>query len=145
MRAGSTWTCIIWSRSPQIATLATPGTCNSLARIVQYEIIDISIRDLVFEESPIFITRLVADTGWSMTGGAAQVGIVGITVWTRSDTSCRACNRSVPCLKRSSIEESWAIDLDRSVSRPGTPLSAASSGTVTRDSTSAADRPRHGV
>ena len=36
------------------------------------------------EESPIFMTRLVADTGGIMTGGAAQVGSVGITVAIRS-------------------------------------------------------------
>ena len=29
------------------------------------------------EDSPIFRTRLVADSGWSMTGGAAQLGSVG--------------------------------------------------------------------
>src|SRR5262245_51268870 len=113
--------------------------------MVQYEIIDISIRDRVSEVSPIFMTRLVADTGWSMTGGAAQVGIVGSTVWTRSDTSCRAWRRSVPCLKRNSIDDNCATDLERKVSSPGIPLSAASSGTVTNDSTSDADKPRHGV
>ena len=30
-RSGSTWTCSIWSRSPQIATFATPGTRSSRA------------------------------------------------------------------------------------------------------------------
>ncbi|CAH0327367.1 hypothetical protein SRABI128_06033 [Microbacterium sp. Bi128] len=33
--SGSTWTCSIWSRSPQMATLATPGTRSSRARMVQ--------------------------------------------------------------------------------------------------------------
>ena len=32
---GSTWTVISWSRSFQIATLATPGTWSSRARMVQ--------------------------------------------------------------------------------------------------------------
>src|SRR5437016_8162817 len=100
-----------------MATLATPGTRSSRARIVQYEIIDISIRDRVSDESPIFMTRLVDDTGWIITGGAAHVGIVGITVSTRSETTCRARSRSVPGLNRSSMEESWAMDLDRMVSR----------------------------
>jgi len=104
-----------------MATLATPGTRSSRARIVQYEIIDISISDRLSEESPIFMTRLVDETGWSMTGGAAQVGSVGTTDSIRSDTSCRACSRSVPGLKRSSMEESWAIDLDRSRVDPGYP------------------------
>ena len=33
-----------------------------------------SIREILFEESPIFMTRLVAENGWIMNGGAAQVG-----------------------------------------------------------------------
>ena len=39
-----------------------------------------SISDIVFDEIPIFMTRLVADSGGIMTGGAAQVGSVGVTV-----------------------------------------------------------------
>ena len=35
---------------------------------------------MVFEDSPIFMTRLVDDSGGIMTGGAAQVGSVGATV-----------------------------------------------------------------
>ena len=42
------------------------------------------------DESPICMIRLVEETGGMMTGGAAQVGSVGITVWSRSETSCRA-------------------------------------------------------
>ncbi len=61
--SGSTCTCIIWRRSPQIATFATPGTRSRRSLIVQYEIIDISVSDLVSDVSPIFITRLVADSG----------------------------------------------------------------------------------
>jgi len=36
------------------------------------------------EEIPIFITRLVAESGCSMTGGAAHVGKVGATRLMRS-------------------------------------------------------------
>ena len=49
-----------------------------------------SISDHVLEDIPIFMTRAVADTGWIMTGGAAQVGSVDVTVATRSWTTCRA-------------------------------------------------------
>ena len=43
-----------------------------------------SIRESCFEESPIFMTRLVADSGCIMIGGAAQVGNDGRTVSRRS-------------------------------------------------------------
>ena len=39
-----------------------------------------SISDTVSEESPIFMTRLVDESGWIITGGAAQVGSAGVTV-----------------------------------------------------------------
>ena len=68
------------SCSPQIAMFATPGTLSRRGRIVQYEIIDMSICETASELSPIFITRLVADSGWSITGGAAHVGSLG-TIW----------------------------------------------------------------
>ena len=45
---------------------------------------------------PIFITRLVADSGCSITGGAAQVGSAAVTEAIRSETSWRALSRSVP-------------------------------------------------
>ncbi len=144
-RTGSTWTWSIWSRSPQMGTFATPGTRNNLARIFQYEIIERSMVDSVSEVSPIFIVRLVADSGWIMKGGLAQLGRVGTTVAIRSATSWRAVKRSVPCSKISSIWDSCSIDLDRMTSRSGMPLSTCSSGTVTSDSTSEADSPSAGV
>ena len=39
---------------------------------------------LVFRVMPIFITRAVADTGGIITGGAAQVGRLGVTIASRS-------------------------------------------------------------
>ncbi len=96
----------------------------------------------VSDDSPIFMTRLVADSGGIITGGAAQVGSVGVTFPTRSATSCRACSRSVPRSKKSVIEDSCGTDFERIMSRPGSPWSACSSGTVTSSSTSAADSPR---
>src|SRR6266508_3056173 len=104
-----------------------------------------SIRDRLFEVSPTFMTRLVADRGCIMNGGLAQVGSVGVTVATRSCTSCRARSRSVPGSKMSTIDDSWGTDLERITSSPATPLSASSSGTVTRASTSDEERPRQGV
>ena len=99
----------------------------------------------VFDETPIFITRLVVDVVGMMKGGAAHVGRVGPTVATRSATSWRARKMSVPGLKRSSIDESWGIDFERTRSRPGMPCITCSIGTVTRLSTSAAESPRQVV
>src|SRR6476660_8147361 len=88
------------------------------------------------------MTRLVEDSGWSITGGAAQVGSVGMTVAIRSETICRAFRTSVPGLNSSTMEESWDTDLDRMWSRP---LNASSIGTETSSSTSDAVRPRQAV
>src|SRR3954466_1424505 len=98
-----------------------------------------------FEDRPIFMIRLVDDTGGIMNGGAAHVGRVGTTVCMRSETSWRALNRSVPRLKRSSMLLSWGTEEERMVSTPGIPLSASSRGTLTSSSTSEAVRPRHAV
>jgi hypothetical protein len=67
--------------------------------MVQYAIIDISMTDWVFDVIPICMTRAVAETGGIITGGAAQVGRLGVTIASRSWTSWRACCRLVPCLK----------------------------------------------
>ncbi len=106
---------------------------------------DISMRDRVSEDRPIFMTRLVEDKGCSISGGAAHVGSVGVTVAIRSDTSCRAVSRSVPFSNSSTIEESWGTDLDRMWWRPSMPLNASSIGTDTSSSTSAAVSPRQAV
>src|SRR6478736_7020638 len=106
---------------------------------------DISIRERVSEDRPIFMTRLVEDSGWSITGGAAQVGRVGMTVAIRSDTNCRAVSRSVPGLNSITMADSCDTDFDRIWSRPSMPLKACSIGTVTSSSTSEAVRPRHAV
>ena len=83
----------------------------------------------VSDDSPIFMTRLVAESGWIMNGGLAQVGSVGRDdVAMRSCTTCRASRRSVPRSKIISICESCGTDFDRITSRSGTPLSDCSSG-----------------
>ena len=51
------------------------------------------------DDKPIFMTRLVDDSGCMMNGGPAQVGSVPVTPLIRSWTSCRARSRSVPGLK----------------------------------------------
>ena len=65
------------------------------------------------------MTRLVDDSGCSITGGAAQVGRFGATCCRRSWTSWRERMRSVPGSKIISICDSWPSDLDRSTSRFG--------------------------
>src|SRR5437879_3687461 len=118
-----------------MTTLATPGTRSRRHRIVQYEIIDRSVKLMVLEVSPICMRRLVADKGGSINAMPAQVGSVCCATERRSCTTCRACRMSVPDLKMRTIDDSPAIDLERMVSRPGTLLRASSSWTVTRDST----------
>ena len=49
-----------------------------------------SVSGIVSDDSPIFMNRPVTETGGIITGGAAQVGSVGITVAIRSCTNCRA-------------------------------------------------------
>src|SRR2546427_1127 len=104
-----------------------------------------SIWDLSFVVTPIFITRLVDDTGGIMTGGAAQVGIPCVAMATRSVTSCRAANSSAPRSRIAVTEDSCATELERRISTPGTPFIAFSIGTVTCASTSAGDSPRQRV
>ena len=87
------------------------------------------------------MTRLVVESGWRMTGGAAQVGSVGSTVASRSWTTCRAWIRSVPRSKIISTDESCGTDAERISSRRATPLSACSSGTVTSSSVSSEESP----
>ena len=65
------------------------------------------------------MTRLVDDSGCSMTGGAAQVGSVGVTAAMRSCTSCRALSRSVPGSKISTIDDSCRHRLGAHDVEPG--------------------------
>ena len=97
------------------------------------------------DDNPIFITLLVAESGCMMSGGVDQLGSVGVTEVSRSCTSWRANNRSVPRSKISSIDESCGTDLDRTTSRPGMPVSTCSIGTVTSSSTSDDVSPRDAV
>jgi hypothetical protein len=50
-----------------------------------------------FDDTPIFMIRLVADSGGIIQGGLAHVGRVGVTCASRSWTSClRAASRPCP-------------------------------------------------
>ena len=72
-------------RSPQIGDVGhARARCSRRARIFQYAVIDMSMTDTSSDDIPIFMTRLVADSGCSMTGGAAQVGRCGCHVGSRS-------------------------------------------------------------
>src|SRR5262245_3655632 len=101
--------------------------------------------DLSGCEMPIFITRLVVDSGWIMNGEVAHLGSRGVIELSRSWMSNRAFIRSTPWLKIMTMEESWVTDLDRITARPGMPFISFSIGTVTSSSTSRADRPVHSV
>ena len=92
--------------------------------------------DISFEESPIFMTRLVDDSGWSMTGGPMPTGSRVAASWRRSCTSWRAWTISVPCLKMRTIEDIAITVLDLMVSISGVALSVSSMGTVISSSTS---------
>ena len=73
------------------------------------------------DDRPIFMTRLVVDNAGMMIGGLAQVGSLGVTVFRRSATSCRASNRSVPSSNLRSIDDSWETDFEYMTSSPGMP------------------------
>src|SRR3954453_19522737 len=119
-----------------MSTDATPGTRRSRCRIFQYALFDICIRFSSCEDSPIFMIRLVDESGGIIQGGLDHVGRVGVTWAIRSCTSWRARSSSVPFLKISRMEDSWDTDFERISSRPGRPPSDSSIGIVTSSSTS---------
>ena len=65
------------------------------------------------------MTRLVADSGCSMTGGPMPTGSRAPASCSRSCTSWRACRMSVPRLKMSTIEDIAITVLDRIDVDPG--------------------------
>ncbi len=107
---GSAWTSISLRFSPQIATLATPGTCSRRWRIVYWATVERSSGESVFDVSPICITRLVAETIGYSAGGDAHDGRVDDAAASRSWTSCRAWSTSVPFLKYRKIADSCGTD-----------------------------------
>ncbi len=73
-RPGSTSTWYWRSRWPQIATFATPGIAISRGRIVHFASRVRSICESVLDETPIFSSRLVEDSGERITGTRAAAG-----------------------------------------------------------------------
>ena len=108
-------------------------------------IIERSITESESDEIPIFIHRLVADSGGNIIGGLAQVGKLGVISETRSCTICRASIKSVSALKIILIADNWGTDFERITSNPGIPCSYCSRGIVTSASTSSGESPRQGV
>ena len=143
-RPGSVCTWYMCNRSPQIATLATPGTRSSRARMFQYAVIDMSMTDIVSDDRPIFMVRLVDDSGWIITGGAAHFGRLGVIGRpARPRAGARAGDR---CPGGTAARSSEVGDrLGAHHVQTGDPAIACSIGTVTSPSTSVADRPRHGT
>ncbi|MCG3163695.1 MAG: hypothetical protein JMDDDDMK_05140 [Acidobacteria bacterium] len=124
-----------------MATLATPGIAINRGRIVQRASVESSICESVFDETPIFIARLVDESGCKITGGRAAAGSCGATSANLSCTICRARINSVSGSKISTTDERPSTDLDRSVFNCAVPVSAFSTGTLIRLSTSAVERP----
>ena len=85
---------------------------------------------------PIFITRLVDESGLRISGGIAARGSSVVASFTRSATRCRAVIRSVPGLNSITTCDRPTTDDERITSTPGVPRSASSSGTVISSSTS---------
>ena len=90
---------------------------------------------------PIFITRLVDESGGRITGGRATAGSLPASAARRSCTSWRARIRSVPSSKISTTDDRPSTDFERIVFSQGVPLRAFSSGMLIRLSTSSVDRP----
>ena len=109
--------------------------------MVHFASVVISICESVSDVMPIFITRLSDDSGDSITGGCATAGSVGAARDSRSCTICRAVMTSLAGSRIRTTDDRPRTDFDRIVRSPGTPLSAASSGTVTSASTSLVDSP----
>src|SRR5215207_1679114 len=102
---------------------------------------DISLMFSSSEVIPIFMTRLVEESGGIIQGGLAQVGRLGDASDRRSCTNCRASYRSVSLLKMSWICERSITDLERISSSPGIPFSWSSSGMVISSSTCSEELP----
>src|SRR5207245_1995026 len=100
-----------------------------------------SICESFFDVTPIFRTRLVDESGDSITGGRATVGNRLAAKAKRSCTSCLARMRSVPSWKIKTIEDKPSTDLERMTFIQGVPLSAFSNGMLIRLSTSSVERP----
>ena len=106
---------------------------------------DWSMSDIWSDDIPSTIARFADETGSSMTGDLDTFGSAAVCV-SRSDTSWRARNRSVPGSKVITIDERPGTESERISWRNATPLNrSCSSGTVMSCSTSSAERPSASV
>ncbi len=121
--------------------MATPGIDIRRGRIVHFASRVRSICESVLEETPIFISRLVEDSGERITGRLAAAGSREASTASRSCTTCRAAIRSVPSLRIRTTDERPSTDFDRIVLSPIVPFRAFSSGTLIRLSTSSVESP----
>src|SRR5262249_164084 len=122
-------------------TLATPGTDIRRGRAVHRISVVISVWLRTFDQTPIFMTRLVDDSGERITGVFANAGSWPASVSKRSCTSCLAAISSLRSSKIKTTEDKPSTDLDRNVFSPLTPFRACSIGEVRRLSTSGVDNP----
>src|SRR5712691_12371414 len=122
-----------------MATFATPGIDINRGRIVHLARSVISICENFVDDTPIFISRLVEESGDNITGGRATAGNRPASAANRSCTSWRARIRSVPDWKISTTDDNPSTDFERIVFTHGVPLSAFSIGIETRLSTSSVD------
>ena len=104
----------------------------------------ISIGETVLDESPTIITRFAEENGCRITGGWATLGMAIASV-SRSLTSCRARSTSVPGSNVSTIEDNPGTDFEWIDFSHGVPFSSSSRLSVTRSSTSGAERPSASV
>ena len=140
-RSGSTSTWYCRSRWPQIATLATPGIDISRGRIVHFASSVRSICESVFDETPIFSSRLVDDSGERITGWRPRPAAATPPPTAVPARPAASAIRSVPSLRISTTDDSPSTDFDRIVLSPIVPLSAFSSGTLIKLSTSSVESP----
>ena len=81
IRSGSIWIRHGSCACPRRRRWRPRGRDISCGRILYRTIVACSMRSIDSELTPIFMTRLVADSGWRTTGGVAQLGRVGVIVW----------------------------------------------------------------
>ena len=94
---------------------------------------------------PIFITRLVEDSGCRISGSPAERGSSAMASLMRSCTRWRAVIRSVPGLKSITTCDRPTTEEERITSMPGMPRSASSIGIVISSSISELVMPRPSV
>src|SRR5919198_42841 len=128
-----------------MGTPATPGIFFRRGTTFQKASVDSVIISNVFDDIPIFIIRLVEESGGKIIGTVATSGKLGRASAICSLTTCRAAQMSVPGLNHRTTDDNPSTVLERKTESPGTPLSVCSSGMVISSSTSTVDIPGDSV